>query len=272
MGSKRSVLDGPFTESKELLFWPVAERHVGEYASVNGLRMYYEVHGRGRPLVLLHGALEHIERSFGQIVRALAASRKVIAIEQQAHGRTEDIARPLTYEQMADDTAELLRKLEIDRADVFGFSMGGGVALVLAVRHPDRVRKVAVVSGSASIEGFDQDVMRMLTGMGPDDPAWLPLIKDGFMRVAATPGQWPAAVRRIQQAFLSFRGLRREQLQSIRAQTLFVGGESGVVKPGHLQEIARFVPRSRLEIFAGDDHDPTIIPRSAQLIPGFLDA
>src|ERR687891_743880 len=99
------------------------------YASVNGLKMYYEIHGTGKPLVLLHGALTTIDTSFGKVLPSLAKSRQVIAVEQQGHGHTADIERPLTYEQMADDTAELLRQLEIENADVFGYSMGGNIAL-----------------------------------------------------------------------------------------------------------------------------------------------
>src|ERR671935_3223680 len=120
----------------------------GQYASVNGLTMYYEVHGAGRPLVLLHGALSAIGTSFGKVLPSLAKTRQVIAVEQQAHGHTADIDRPLTYEQMADDTAALLRHLEIGSADVYGYSLGGGVALQLAIRHPELVRKLVLVSAS----------------------------------------------------------------------------------------------------------------------------
>src|SRR5436190_14876205 len=95
------------------------------YAPLNGLQMYYEIHGSGRPLVLLHGAFMTIE-GFGRILPALAETRQVIAVEQQAHGRTADVDRPLTYEQMADDTAALLRHLEIEAGQLIGYSMGGG--------------------------------------------------------------------------------------------------------------------------------------------------
>src|SRR5262249_17191089 len=114
---------------------------MGSYASVNGLNMYYEIHGTGRPLVLLHGAYMTID-GLGRILASVAETRQVIAVEQQAHGRTADVDRPLTYEQMADDTAALLRHLEIKEADIFGYSMGGGIALQIAIRHPDLVRKL----------------------------------------------------------------------------------------------------------------------------------
>ena len=120
---KAITMDGPFAETKELVvgYWPA---RAGRYASVNGLRMYYEIHGRGRPLVMLHSGLGTIETSFSKVMPLFAGSRRIIAIEQQAHGRTADIDRNLSHEQMADDTAELLRQLEIEQADFVGYSMG----------------------------------------------------------------------------------------------------------------------------------------------------
>lgn len=112
-----------------------------------GLTMYYEIHGAGRPLVLLHGALSTIETDFEQVLPTFAEARQVIAIEQQAHGHTADVDRPLTYAQMAEDTVALLRQLHIDKADVFGYSMGGGIALQIALRHPDLVRKLVCAGG-----------------------------------------------------------------------------------------------------------------------------
>src|ERR671910_1450105 len=116
------------------------------YAEVNDLHMYYEIHGTGQPLVLLHGAFSAIGTSFGELLPQLAKTRQVIAFEMQAHGRTADIDRPLTIEQMADDTAAALRHLGIEEADIFGYSMGGSVALHLAIRHPDVVRKLVLAS------------------------------------------------------------------------------------------------------------------------------
>src|SRR5215217_5818323 len=112
------------------------------YAPVHGLNMYYEIHGSGQPLVLVHGAFSAIGTSFGELLPELAKTRQVIGFEMQAHGRTADIDRPLSIEQMADDTAAALRQLGIERADIFGYSMGAGVALQVAIRHPEVVRKL----------------------------------------------------------------------------------------------------------------------------------
>ena len=247
-------------------------RSAGHYASVNGLHMYYEVHGRGRPLVLLHGALSTIESNFGGIVRALAATRQVIAIEQQAHGRTADVDRPLSHEQMADDSVELLRQLGIAKADFFGFSMGAACALEVAVRHPDAVRKLAVVSGCFSQEGFDREFMKMLLALDPEDehPHVVTLVKE-FERVGADPSRWPAAVGRIKQAFSSYTGMQPCELRGIRAETLIIGGSEGLCEVGHIREMSRLVPKSHLHLFSFDDHHPSIVGRSAAMLPGFLD-
>jgi len=119
----------------------------GDYAEVNGLNIYYEMYGTGQPLVLLHGAYMTID-AMGEVVPALAETRQVIAVELQGHGRTADVDRPLSYEQMADDVAALIEHLVIEKADVFGYSMGGSVALQVAIRHPEVVRKLVVASAS----------------------------------------------------------------------------------------------------------------------------
>src|SRR4030095_349998 len=116
------------------------------YAPVNGLKMYYEVHGSGKPLVLLHGAFNTINMAFGQLIPELSKNRQVIAVELQGHGRTADIDRPFSFESMADDVDALLKYLKIDSADIFGYSMGGGVAWQVAIRHPQSVRRLIIAS------------------------------------------------------------------------------------------------------------------------------
>src|SRR5688572_22478675 len=136
-----------------------APSHFG-YAPVNGLRMYYEIHGSAKasqpPLVLLHGGGDTIETSFGHVLAALARTRRVIAFEQQGYGRTADVAgRPFSFEQSADDTVALLKELHIERADLFGFSNGGTIALQSAIRHPAAVRKLIAASALFSRDGAD---------------------------------------------------------------------------------------------------------------------
>jgi pimeloyl-ACP methyl ester carboxylesterase len=262
-------MDGPFAETKELLvgYWPA---RAGRYAPVNGLQMYYEVHGRGRPLVLLHAGLTTIDTSFGQVLSAFAGSRRVIAIEQQAHGRTADIDRALTYEQMADDTAELLRQLEVEEADFFGYSMGGAVALHLAVQHPALTRKLAVIGAPFNNRAFTPQLREIMSTID-SNPAVQPL-KQAFVRVSPSPDQWSAAQRRLAQAFDAHGGLTPDQLRSIRAPTLVVAGETGVIHPEHTAQMVEALPHSQLAMLPMNDHAPGVVERSAELMPAFLDA
>ena len=135
----------------------MSQRTTG-YAPVNGLRMYYEVHGTGRPLVLLHGGLMTIDLSFGDIWPELATDRQVIATELQGHGRTADIDRDIELRYLAGDVAALLDHLGIGQADVLGFSLGGGVALQLALDQPDRVGRVILASVSYASDGFHAEI------------------------------------------------------------------------------------------------------------------
>jgi len=130
----------------------------GRYAPVNGLRMYYEIHGAASsgqpPLVLLHGGGSTIDTSFGKVLPAFAKTRRVIAFEQQGHGHTADVDRPFSIEQSAEDTAALLKYLHVDRADFFGYSNGGNIALLMGIRHPDMVRKLIVESAMFKRDGL----------------------------------------------------------------------------------------------------------------------
>ena len=138
---------------------------------MSDLELYHELHGAGRPLVLLHGAMSTIETSFGEVLPAFAETRHVIAIEQQAHGRTPDIDRPLSYPQMADDTAALLNRLGISSADFYGYSMGSGIAVELALRHPDLVGKLALASLAASKPGLHPGIVEAIEGVTAEDLA-----------------------------------------------------------------------------------------------------
>src|SRR5688500_8664171 len=156
------------------------------YVSVNGLEMYYEIHGTGQPLVLLHGAFSAIGTSFGALLPELAKTRQVIGLELQAHGRTADIDRPLSLEQMADDTASALLHVWIDQADIIGYSMGAAVTLQVTIRQPQMVRKLVFASASFSADGVHPVLMEGLGEMTPDmmfGSQW----HDEYMRIAPDP-------------------------------------------------------------------------------------
>lgn len=156
------------------------------YVPVNGLEMYYEIHGTGQPLVLLHGAFSAIGTSFGGILPGLAQTRQVIAFELQAHGRTADIDRPLSIEQMAADVAAALRHLEIESADILGYSMGGSVALHVAIRHPEVVRKLVLISVSYTLSGLHPGLMEGMGEMKPEMMYGSPWHEE-YMQIAPRP-------------------------------------------------------------------------------------
>src|SRR5438067_1387031 len=130
----------------------------GKYADVNGIKLYYEVHGSGRPLVQLHGGLGSTEM-FGLNLQRFTKDHQVIAVDLQGHGRTADIDRPLSVEAMSDDIAALIRHLKLERSDLVGYSLGGGVAFQVALRHPELVRKLVIISAPVRRSAFYADIL-----------------------------------------------------------------------------------------------------------------
>jgi len=234
------------------------------YALVNGLNMYYEIHGEGQPLVLLHGALSAIGTSFSKVLPQLSSTRQVIAVEQQAHGHTADIDRPLTYEQMADDTAALLQQLGFEKADLFGWSMGAGIALQIAIRHPEVVRKLVLASVTYNRNGFYPELLAGLETSKPEDLAGSPF-QEEYERSAPKPQEWPRLFAKVNQLDREVQDWPPEVIQSIKAPTLLIIGDSDVVRPEHTVELFRLLgggvagdlvglPRSQLAVLPGTTH------------------
>jgi pimeloyl-ACP methyl ester carboxylesterase len=260
----------------------------GNYAEVNGLRMYYEIHGTGQPLVLLHGAYMTIH-AVGELVPELAKSRQVIGVELQGHGRTADIDRPLTYEQMADDTAALLRHLEIEEADVFGYSMGGGVALQVAIRHPEVVRKLVVASASYTSDGMHPELLEMIPAITPEAFAGSP-IEEAYLRTAPNPEDFPALVVKLKQLDMEPFAWPPEDIRGIAAPTLLIIGDSDAIRLEHAVGLFRLLgggvmgdlaglPTPQLAVLPGTTHfvppGKAVLDRAdwlLSIIPPFLDA
>ena len=241
-------------------------------AKIHGLEMYYEIHGEGRPLVLLHGGFTTIE-GWGEVLPTLAKERRVIAVEQQGHGHTADIDRPLAYEQMAEDTAALLEWLKVEQADVFGYSDGGTVGLGLAIRHPRRVGRLAILGAHSRRlrEVGEPKSYEEFMGLPAD---WAPkAMKDRYDRVAPDPGHWPVLVQKIKALSRDFAGFSEAEMRSIRANVMIMMGDRDMVSPEHAVEMYRQIPEARLAVFPGADHflilsDPRRV--LATLVP-FLD-
>ena len=260
----------------------------GDYAEVNGLRMYYEVHGEGRPLVLLHGAYMTVE-AMGSILPGLAETRRVIVPEMQGHGRTADIDRPIAYEGMADDVAALLRHLEIEEADAFGYSMGGGVALQLAIRHPGSVRRLVAASAPYTSDGMQPELHEMLPSITPEMFAGSP-IEAAYQEVAPNPGDFPTLVEKLKRLDMTPFAWPAEDVRGIEAPTMIVVGDADAVRLEHAVELFRLLgggtmgdlaglPESRLVVLPGTAHfippGSGVLDRAEWLlamVPPFLDA
>ncbi len=256
----------------------------GSYVSVNGLEMYYEIHGNGQPLVLLHGAFSAIGTSFGNVLPELAESRQVIALEMQAHGRTADIDRPLSMEQMADDTVSALQQLEIDNADFFGFSMGAGIALQVAIRHPEVVRKLVLASVTYNESGVHPGLMEGLAQMKPEMMHGSPWHEE-YMQIAPHPEDFATLFAKKTQMDREIQDLPAEAIEAIDAPTLLIIGDSDIVRPEHAVEMFRLLgggvmgdlaglPNSQLAILPGTTH-ATLVERGewlGSMVTKFLDA
>ena len=252
------------------------------YAEVHGLKMYYEIHGTGQPLVLLHGGLSAIGTSFGKVLPALARGRQVIAIEQQAHGHTADIDRPLSYRHMANDTVTLLSHIGIERADFFGYSIGAGIALEIVIEHPSRVRKLVLATPIFTAEGFHPGVLAGMEALQPEHLAGSPF-QEEYASIAPNPQDWPQLIARIKQLNREFVDWSPEAIASIKAPTLLIAGDSDIVRPEHVVELFRLLggvpgdnaglPQSRLAVLPGTTHI-TLVDRAdwlVSMIKEFLD-
>jgi pimeloyl-ACP methyl ester carboxylesterase len=255
------------------------------YAPANRLQMYYEIHGTGQPLVLLHGAFSAIGTSFGALVPGLAQSRQVIGFEMQAHGHTADIDRPLSLEQMADDVAAAIRYLGLERADVFGYSMGAGVALHVVMRHPDVVRKLILASVTYDLSGVHPGLMDGFGEMKPEMMHGSPWHTE-YLQIAPHPEDFNTLFAKKTQMDQGIKDIPAETIRAIKAPTLLIIGDSDLVRPEHAVEMIRLLgggvfgdmppglPQSQLAILPGTSH-VTVMQHAdvlLSIIPAFLDA
>ena len=256
------------------------------YAPVNGLEMYYEIHGTGGiPLLLLHGGLFNIDLQFGELILALAATRQVIAADFQAHGRTNDIDdRPLTVPNLASDVVGLLRHLNVEQADVFGFSVGGGVTTELAVRHPELVRKIVVSSSSFHSDGDRTENLEAVDEFTVEMIAGTPMEQD-YLAKSPHPEKLQQLLDKLGKFNHDFTGWSEDEIRGIAAPTLITVGDCDMVRLDHAIRFLQLrggdvngdfagVPASQLAVFPGTTHffglsRPSLV---LELVVPFLDA
>lgn len=223
----------------------------GAYAAINGIRMYYETYGpeRGVPLVLLHGGGSTIDSTYGRIIPFLARERRVIAVEEQAHGRTSDRDAPVRFETSADDVATLLEHLHVARADVFGFSNGASVALQVALRHPQAVRKLVFASSFTKKAGAVPQLWEMIRST---DFAGMPQgLKDAFLQVNPDPAKLRIMHDKDLERMRHFQDVPEGELQALRVPTLILIGDRDVTRPEHAVELTHLIPDARLIVLVG---------------------
>jgi pimeloyl-ACP methyl ester carboxylesterase len=254
------------------------------YAPVNGLKMYYEIHGSGEPVVLLHGAFMTITNNWDGWIGELSKTRKVIAVEMQGHGRTADIERDISQENLADDVAALLDHLKIPKADLIGYSMGGGVAMECAIRHPDKVRKVVVISSTFRRDGMVKEALGAIQNLTAEAFKGSP-IETEYKKLSPTPNEFPSFVKHLLAAEAKTDDLGADKLKATKAPMFFIHGDADGIRLEHVAEMFRLKgggthgdmgPRSasRLAILPDTTH-VTLMQRMPVIVPmvnDFLDA
>jgi pimeloyl-ACP methyl ester carboxylesterase len=259
---------------------------------INGLQLYYEVHGElgvseTVPLMLIPGAFMSTD-SMNQWVDAFERRRPLIVFDQQGHGRTADTPRAMSYEQFGDDAAALLHALQIERADVMGYSQGGGVALQLALRHPQRVSKLVISSATYRQEGWYPSVLEALAGLSADDLRYTP-VGEAFRQHTADPEAFDAYVDKMRVLNAEDQDISNAQMRSIQARTMVIVGDADGVKPEHAVAMFKLrgggdeeaaatgtiskVPQARLVIVPATSHIAisTLVPLLEPMITAFLD-
>jgi pimeloyl-ACP methyl ester carboxylesterase len=217
------------------------QKGVGQYAEVNGINLYFETHGTGQPLILLHGGLGSGEM-FGPTLTELAQQHQVIVVDLQGHGRTADIDRPIDIRLMADDIAALIDHLKLDKPDVVGYSLGGGVALFTAVKYPDKVRRLVVASAHARRDAIPPEMLAQQEQVNAaaaeflkDTPMW-----ELYQRVAPHPEDFPQLLDKVGEAMAQDYDYT-EDVRSLQVPTLLVAADADMAPPSHYVEMFKLL-------------------------------
>ncbi len=219
------------------------------YAPVNGLEMYYEIHGEGEPLVLIHGGGSTIQTSFGAILPMLAKKHRTIAVELQAHGHTKDRDTPESFAQDAADVSALLQYLEIEKAHILGFSNGGQTALQMGISYPEQIHKLVIISAFYKKEGAPEGFFEGFPNATLKD---MPQIyQDAYLAINNDADGLQRMFEKDKNRMMHFKGWTDEEISTIKAHCLIVAGDRDVVTPTHLAEMTQIIPHARLMILPG---------------------
>ena len=219
------------------------------YSDVNGIKMYYEIYGEGKPLVLIHGGGSTIQTSFGRVIPLFSKDRQLICVELQAHGRTGDREAALSFEQDADDVAALLKNLNINKTDILGFSNGGNTALQIAIRHPELCNSIVAASVLLKRDGtFPQFWAFMENGTFDQMPKQY---KDAYMKVNPDSAKLLNMFHKCAYRMIHFKDFPDEQITSIKSPVLLINGDADVATNEHAVAMSKLIPDCRLAIIPG---------------------
>ena len=219
------------------------------YSEVNGIKMYYEIYGQGKPLVLIHGGGSTIQTTFGRVIPLFSKDRQLICVELQAHGRTGDRNTPISFEQDADDVAALLKNLNINKADIFGFSNGGNTALQIAIRHPEICNKVVAGSVLLKRDGtFPQFWEFMKNGTFEQMPQQY---KEAFIKVTPDSTKLITMYQKCADRVINLKDFSDDQIKSIKAPVLLINGDQDVASAEHMVAMTKLIPNCKLAIIPG---------------------
>ncbi len=251
------------------------------YAPVNGLKMYYEIHGSGEPVVLLHGAFMAISGDWNDWINELAKTRKVIAVELQGHGRTADLDRDMTAENLADDVSALLDHLKIPKADIIGYSLGAGVAMQCAIRHGEKVRKVVSISAPFRLDGWVKEGREALPNLTAEVFKGTPMESE-YKRLSPTPDKFPEFIKHVVAMASKPYDFGADKFKATKAPFFFIHGDADGVRFEHIAEMYRLKgggnihgdmqPRSasRLAILPDTTH-VTLMNHRQRIVPMIID-
>jgi pimeloyl-ACP methyl ester carboxylesterase len=256
----------------------LAEGQTGRRVNVNGMQMYYEVSGDGDPLIVLHGAYMNIP-SMGAIIPKLAETHKVYALELQGHGRTTDIDRPITYPNLADDVAAFMDAVGLEKADVFGYSMGAAAGLQLAIRHPEKVNKLVAASGAYDAEGWQPEFKAFIPKMKVEMFVDMPFAEE-YRRLAPDVEGFPALVEKL--IALEHEPMAWEKdVRAMKTPVLIITGDADVATLEHsvamfrllgggvMGDMGKPLPASRLAVMPATSH--TAIINQPDLLHAFIE-
>jgi pimeloyl-ACP methyl ester carboxylesterase len=246
LGTAIYVIDGPVPRWIGFYVWKfmAGKAHGGRYVNINNVCIYYETYGAGPPVLVLHGGFGSIEGMSYQIM-ALATTRFVVAADSRGHGRSTDSDAPLGYALMSDDMLKLLDHLKIDRVDVVGWSDGGIIGLDLAMRYPDRIRRLVVIGANYDVDGLIDK---------PTISAEIPRVPLKYRLLAGNPAHWPVFYRKVVTMWQTQPHYTLNDLGHIKAPTLVMAGEFDIMTREHTNQLARAIPGGREVIIEGGTH------------------